>query len=234
MQGATALNVSNDIKEVLMKHDVYFAFQPIFSKEEEIIGYEALMRPSDKNVLEFIKEMQAENKLHELELLSFFGATMAYKERNYDALLSINSFPEDSFSLSEASEYSQCFRPIKEKLIIELLEYTEEKNWTWALKKQHIDTYKGIQLALDDYGTGNNDRAAVDFYNPNMIKLDRKLISGIDHDTVKQENIKAIVQDMHSNMIAVLAEGIETKEEYEYLKSIDIDFYQGYYLGRPQ
>ena len=116
------LNVNETIKSVLKQYHIDFVFQPVFSKDEELIGYEALMRPEGKQILDFIQKMKEKEKLHELELLTFFGATMAYRQRGYHTKLGIR----------------------------------------------------------------------------------------------------------------VLAEGIETKEEYEFLKSIDTDSYQGYYLGRPE
>ncbi len=227
------LNVSEDIKSVLRQYHVDFVFQPIFSKYGKIIGHEALMRPEGKNVLDFIDEMRAADKLHDVELLTFFGATMAYRQRGYDTLLSINSFPSDCFSHEEALAYSLCFRPIKDKLVIEMLEYTEEKHWTWDMKKQHVERYRGIEIAIDDFGVGNNDLATVDYYKPDMIKLDRSLISDIDVSKDKQDHVASLVDEMHRRSIVVLAEGVETKEEYNYLKDLDVDFYQGYYLGRP-
>lgn len=233
MLSADNMNISDDIRRILQQYNVRFVFQPIFSREGIVVGYEALMRPEGKNILDFIEEMKNMDKLHELEVLTFFGATIEYRNRNYDELLSINSFPAVAFSLEEARQYSECFRPIKEKLIIEILEYTDEKHWTWSRKKEILKIYQGIEVALDDFGTGNNDRRAVDYYEPHMIKLDRSLISEIDKDTDKQRNVIDIVNEMHSKTVAVLAEGIETAEEYEFLRSIGVDFYQGYYLGRP-
>jgi len=90
-----------------------------------------------------------------------------------------------------------------------------------------------VEIALDDFGTGFNDEAAVDFYAPHMIKIDRSLITDIDKDVKKQEYIKKLTSDMHDKMIVVLAEGIETKEEFDFLVGIGVDFFQGYYLGRP-
>lgn len=228
------LDVNETIKSVLRQFQVDFVFQPIYSRYGEIVGYEALMRPEGKRIVDFIEEMKQEDKLHELELLSFFGATLAYRQRGYDTLLSINSFPSECFSDEEALSYSLCFRPIKEKLIIEILEYTDEKHWTWEMKKRHVERYRGIEVALDDYGTGSNDQRAIEYYQPNMIKLDRSLISDIHQNKEKQENVKEILRKMHQKGIVVLAEGVETREEFDYLKSIRMDFYQGYYLGRPQ
>lgn len=227
------LNVSDSTKNALKQHNVNFVFQPIFSRDNTVVAYEALMRPVGKSVLEYIEEMKLYDKLHELELVSFFGAAMEYKKRNYNALLSVNSFPAEAFSTVEAEEYALCFKNIEEKLIIEILEYTEEKHWTWKAKREHITNYKGIQVALDDFGTGYNDSEAVAYYEPNMIKIDRSLISNIDNDKKKQNRLLDLVNDMHDKVIVVLAEGIETKEEYDFLYNAGVDFFQGYYLGRP-
>lgn len=227
------LDVNENIKKILMQYRVDFVFQPIFSKTGDIIGYEALMRPEGCDIMDFIKEMDDKGKLHDLELLSFFGATLEYKNRKYDKMLSINSFPAEVFTTEEASEYSRVFRPIKEKLIVEVLEYTEEKHWTWKDKQVIINDYAGIEVALDDYGTGYNDESAVSYYKPNMVKVDRTLIHGIDRNADMQDAMKKLVEDMHSKMIVVLAEGIETEEEYKVLRGFDVDFYQGNYLGRP-
>ena len=64
-------------------------------------------------------------------------------------------------------------------------------------------------------------------------KLDRHVISGIDHEPEKQENVKKLVQEFHSRKMMVLAEGVEEKEEFEYLVRLGIDLFQGYYLARP-
>ena len=226
-------NISDKTKSILEKYDVNFVFQPIFSKMKKIIGYEALMRPNGKLILDFIEEMKAANKLHDLEILTFFGATHAYKQRGYDTLLSINSFPTEVFTKEELSEYTDCFNMPREKVIVEILEYADEKNWTWRSKSQQISSNSGVEVALDDFGTGFNDEAAVDFYKPQMIKIDRSLVSEIDKDEDKQLYLKKLISDMHKKMIVVLAEGIETEEEFNFLKSIDTDFFQGFYLGRP-
>ncbi len=233
MQDYDSLNVSDDIKKVLKQYNVDFVFQPIFARQGELVGYEALMRPKDKNIMEFIEEMTELDKLHDLELLTYFGATLAYRQRGYDIMLSINSFPSECFSEAEALEYSLCFRPIKDKLIIEILEYTREQGWTWEMKKKHLDTYRGIEVALDDFGTGTNGEEALDYYRPDMIKVDRTLITDIDKDIDKQTYIHKLIKECAHRAIVVLAEGVETKEEYDFLCEAGVDYFQGYYLGRP-
>ena len=88
-------------------------------------------------------------------------------------------------------------------------------------------------LAADDFGTGLNNLELIEFMSPDIVKLDREVISGIDHISEKQENVKNLVKIFHSKDIMVVAEGIEEKEEFEYLQGLGIDLYQGYFLARP-
>ena len=70
-------------------------------------------------------------------------------------------------------------------------------------------------------------------YDTKIVKLDRHIISGIDHDPEKQENVKNLVLEFHSRGMLVLAEGVEEKAEFDYLVGLGVDLYQGYYLARP-
>ena len=88
-------------------------------------------------------------------------------------------------------------------------------------------------IALDDFGNGINDMARVEATDPDIVKLDRELISGIDHLPEKQDNVKRIMLDLHSKDILVVAEGVEEKAEFDYLVGIGVDLFQGYYLARP-
>ena len=74
---------------------------------------------------------------------------------------------------------------------------------------------------------------AVDVFAPNIVKLDRSLIAGINDNIDMQENYLYYRDKFHSRGIKVLAEGIETKEEFDYLRENGIDLVQGFYLGRP-
>lgn len=226
--------ISGEIKATLLKHRVDFVFQPIFNKDKEVTAYEALMRPEGKNILDYIEEMRREGRLHELELVSFFGATAAYRQRDYDKKLCINSFPSECFTADEARNYSHCFMPMKGTLVIEILEYSEGDLQTWKIKQEHSKLYRNVEFSLDDFGTGCNDSSAVDFYRPHTVKLDRSLITGIDASPEKQRDAAAYVTKFHQKGICVLAEGIETQAEFSHLAACGVDLFQGFYLARPE
>ena len=92
----------------------------------------------------------------------------------------------------------------------------------------------GPRIALDDFGTGNNNMMAVDIFAPHIVKLDRSLITDIENDVDKQEYYYYYRDSFHKRGIKVLAEGIESREEYEFLRDNGIDLVQGFYLGRPE
>ena len=69
---------------------------------------------------------------------------------------------------------------------------------------------------------------------PHIVKLDRELICGIDHEPEKQANVEKLVLKFHEDDILVVAEGVEEKEEFECLVGLGVDLFQGYYLARPK
>jgi len=140
------------------------------------------------------------------------------------------SNPQAHFDTTGPEIYSD----MEGKIIVEIVEYTELNKSRWGIKKEEIKGYD-MKLSLDDYSTGNNDITAVDFFNPHYVKLDRSLISGIDKDESKQQKVIELIEKFHNRNIEIVAEGVETKEEYDYLRdNTDVDYLQGYYLAMPQ
>ncbi len=228
------LPLDKDILEALEHLHVNYVFQPIFEADgETIFAYEALMRPEDKTVMELIDEYTDLDKLHILEVASFFGAMQEYFLRGYEAKISINSFPSDCMKEDEAEAFLDYFgEEIRGRMIIENLEYPYFSMEHWEEKKRSVKAMDNL-LSVDDFGSGINDLERVDMMSPNIVKLDRELISGIDHNPEKQENIKDLVHEFHNRGIRVVAEGVEEKEEFDYLIGLGIDLYQGYYLAKP-
>lgn len=228
------LPLDKDILEALGNLHVNYVFQPIFEADgETVYAYEALMRPEGKTVMELIDEYTDLDKLHILEVASFFGAMQEYFLRGYDEKVSINSFPSDCMKEEEAKVFWEYFgEEIRGRMIIENLEYPYFSMEHWKEKERSVRSMDNL-LSVDDFGTGINDIERVDIMSPHIVKLDRKLISGIDHIPEKQDNIKGLVIEFHNRGIKVVAEGVEEKEEFDCLVDLGVDLYQGYYLARP-
>lgn len=225
---------TDDLKE-LEKLNIKFVFQPIYdARNLKLVAYEALMRPEGKSPLELIAEYEKEGKLHTLEVATCFGSAIEYRKRGYTKNICINSFPCEALSEEEMKLYFDHFPDMEGKIIVEIVEYTELNKSRWGIKKEEIKGYD-MKISLDDYSTGNNDITAVDFFNPHYVKLDRSLISEIDKDESKQQKVIELINKFHERAIEIVAEGVETKEEYDFLRNCtDVDYLQGYYLAMPQ
>lgn len=90
----------------------------------------------------------------------------------------------------------------------------------------------GISLAIDDFGTGYNSFQCIQ--NPffNRIKIDRNFIMDIENDTNKSI-VNSIINLGHRVNMVITAEGVENKEQYEYLKKVGCDSIQGYFISEP-
>lgn len=227
------LPLAPDILQALEKLQINYVFQPIFYKDgKTIYAREALMRPKDKTVTELIEEYTAAGQLHILEVATFFGASQEYVLRGYEDKISVNSFPCECFTDEEVKAFLDYYGLDSGKLIIEMLEYPSFSLEKW-LKKREISTIGNSQISIDDYGTGINDMSKVELLNPHIVKLDRSLICDIDKDQYKQANCAEIIDLLHGMGKKVVAEGIEKKEEFDFLVDLGADFFQGYYLARP-
>lgn len=228
------LPLDTDILQALTELSINYVFQPIFRPDSKTVyAWEALMRPTDMTVTDLIENYSEKDKLHVLEVATFFGAMQAYFLRGYEERVAINSFPSDCMKQEEADVFLDHFgERIRGRMIIENLEYPYFSPEHWKEKKRSVKFMDNL-LAADDFGTGLNNMELMEFMSPDIVKLDREVISGIDHISEKQANVKKLVQVFHSKGFLVVAEGIEEKEEFEYLLGLGVDLYQGYYLARP-
>ena len=228
------LPLDKDILKALKELSINYVFQPIFLPDgKTVYAWEALMRPADMTVTDLIAEYSEKEKLHVLEVATFFGAMQAYFLRGYEQRVAINSFPSDCMKPEEADVFLDYFgEKIRGRMIIENLEYPYFSAEHWKEKSRSVRFMDNL-LAADDFGTGIHNLELIDHMSPHIVKLDRELISGIDHIRDKQDNVKDLVQLFHSKGIKVVAEGIEEKEEFEFLRDLGVDLYQGYYLARP-
>lgn len=215
--------------------NIDFIFQPIYSlKDNKIYAYEALMQPAEGTLEELFDLYTRKRELHTLELATFYGATLAYCEKGYEEPFFINSFPSEIFLLNEAEEFDNYFpKEVTEKIMIQIIEYPELNYMTWNQKKKQLEA-RNTTVALDNYGAGYNDITTAYIVEPHIVMLDKDLIENIANDKRVQYNFKKTIEMFHKDNILVVAKGIEKEEDYEYIKTTDVDYVQGYYLGRPE
>lgn len=228
------LPLDSDILKALGELSINYVFQPIFKPDgKTVFAREALMRPTEMTVLDLIDKYDKEDKLHVLEVATFFGAMQEYQARGYTEHVCLNSFPSEFFTMSEATAFNSYFGDLSGVGIVEILEYPFISENACKYKKIACER-QNLMIAIDDFGNGLSNMDLVDMYSPQIVKLDRTLISDIDTDSEKQENVSGLVKTFHARNIMVVAEGIERKEEFEMLVDMGVDLFQGYYLAMPE
>ena len=91
----------------------------------------------------------------------------------------------------------------------------------------------GLHLTMDDFGTGYSSLAYLKRFPFDSVKIDQSFVRGIPDNTGDVAIIEAIIAIARSLHLKVVAEGVETAEQYEFLRKLGCDQIQGYYFSRP-
>ncbi len=91
----------------------------------------------------------------------------------------------------------------------------------------------GLQIAMDDFGTGFSSLYYLKNFPIDVIKVDRSFIKDIEKDAKIRAIIESIVSLAHNLDLKVTAEGVETEDQLAFLMETSCDFAQGYYFARP-
>lgn len=91
----------------------------------------------------------------------------------------------------------------------------------------------GISLSIDDFGTGYSSLSYLKKFPLDTLKIDRSFIMGIEESTTEREIVHMIIKLGHTLGLSIVAEGVETRGQWEILKELKSDSIQGYYFSRP-
>jgi EAL domain-containing protein (putative c-di-GMP-specific phosphodiesterase class I) len=103
---------------------------------------------------------------------------------------------------------------------------------------QSIETVRqlksiGATIAVDDFGTGHSSLSYLRRFDVDHLKIDRSFVAGIGNESSDETIVKAIIAMGHSLGLTVVAEGVENREQYEFLRDHGCDRVQGYFFSRP-
>lgn len=219
---------------------VTFAFQPIVQVGNGWcpFAYEALLRgPNGEPAGTVLSGVPADAMLafdaacrrRALELAQFLGLR---------ARLSLNLTAEAVESYRHGFHATlQAAREMgfsTSRLVFELTEQAPIADVRRLSRWMAAARNRGITVALDDFGAGHANLGTLLKLRPHIVKLDMDLIRSIDADRARQSLVKGILAACEGFGSLVVAEGVETEEEYRKLCEMGVCLMQGFYLGRPQ
>lgn len=232
------------IREIIEREWVGTAFHSLISvKRRALLGVEALSRCTapgeDIPPQELFRMALEEGCLLELDRLCRQKALEAFAPihaKNRGLILSINV---DGHAIdSDVARSSYLLHKVKEhginpnNVLIEIVESRARD--TGALAEFVAGCRKnGFLIALDDVGAGHSNLDRIPLLKPDVLKLDRSLVAGVDGHMTRLEVVKSFVQMASRLGSLALAEGVERQEDILCLLEAGVDVFQGFYFGRP-
>lgn len=230
---------SKRLKYAIENDKIIPVFQPIVdTKTQKIVKYEALIRMVDKENLliapVFFLELAKKNKLyHQLTKIMIEKTFEKFKDSPYS--VSINISVEDIL-------HKEIYNFIIEKLQttqmgsrigFEILESEGIENFEQVI--DFIDKVKkyGCTISIDDFGTGYSNFEYLMKLKVDFIKIDGSMIKNIDTDINSQMITQTIVEFAKKMNIKTVAEFVYSKNVFEKVVELKVDFAQGYYFGEP-
>lgn len=222
------------ICDVLDHRRFHIVFQPMHDLvDQRIAGYEALsrfvaepLRGPDK----WFEEAALVGLREELELAAIEMALEALPAIPPTAYLSLNVSPATILS----GRLAECLKPYPlDRLMLEVTEHDIVEDYARLFEALVEMRRQGLRLAIDDAGAGYASFRHILHLAPNVIKLDRSLVQGIDKRPDSRALTAALVGFTNETGSRLLAEGVETQAELEVLREIGVRKAQGYLLGRP-
>ncbi|WP_232332955.1 EAL domain-containing protein [Novosphingobium aquimarinum] len=231
----------NGCRSDQVEFEIAMAFQPILDAETgRVFAYEALVRGADgQGAADVLAQVTPENRYafdQQCRVAAIEGAVAAGILKS-DAKLSINFLPNAVYSplacIQLTLKTAHATRLPTDRLVFEFTENEQmtDTDHVAGIVKCYQDM--GFGTALDDFGAGHAGLGLLAKFQTNLIKLDMELIRGIDTSLPRRMIVEGMMRIADKMGITVIAEGIETVEEYTVLRTLGIRYIQGYLISRP-
>lgn len=215
-----------------------FAFQPIVDAVAgQIIAYEALVRgPWDEPAWQVLNQIPPLH-FHRFDQSAHAAALSLAARLGIDHPLHLNFLPR-TLDTSPRAVLATIDAARKAgispgRIVLEVPEtdiIVDRTRFASLLKDARA---QGVRLAIDDFGATYASLTILDDLDPDQIKLDMRLIRGVERTGPRQSILRAIRRACYDLEIDVIAEGVETLAEYQFLAGQRIRFFQGYLFARP-
>lgn len=236
--------IDSEVVGYFQEYQLRSVFQPIYSfAHQSPIGYEALLRATDNKgqsvtPLELFSRTTGQHELLELEQLSRTLHILNFiRENTQDAWLFLNINPRLMNNckkcLQQLLELLNDYNISPTRIVIEFVEESIS-DMNDLTKAASYLRQNGCLIAIDDFGAGHSNFNRVWDLRPNIVKLDKSIISRAREDLWFRRVIINLVELLHESESLVLLEGIENAIDANLAHELNADLHQGYFFGRPK
>jgi EAL domain-containing protein (putative c-di-GMP-specific phosphodiesterase class I) len=233
------------VREALTQGDLRVHYQPLVDVSARTVrGAEALLRweHPERGLLaagEFIAQTERSGLTRQIRDFVFETAARQWRDWRSSGLeleLAVNVAALDLLDLSLVDELKALLERHgipSQTVFLEITERTLISDERRA--RSVIDELKqiGVQLSLDDFGVGYSSLASLRRFHVDQVKLDRSLIAGAPDDPAARAIVEGSVEIAHGLGATVVAEGVETASEWDFVVRAGCDIAQGYLIGPP-
>lgn len=240
------------VSDSISNDGIEMYYQPIYDiKEKKFSNFEALVRLKDNQTLGFVSPeefipiaekhgliMKLSDKI--FNLVFEFVSAQKLDEKGISHI-EVNLSGLQSVEATLPQQMTELLQKYKLNPSIVNLEITESIAITSSyMLKKNMDELKkiGCTFSMDDFGTGYSNLSQIATVDYELIKIDKSLLwPCFDEKNPGRERAKIILQNMISMILTldkkIVVEGVETKEQFEYLERMGVTFIQGYYFSKP-
>lgn len=240
------INIENKLKSASFHENFTMYFQPQYHAEDrKLRGVEALIRWKDKdgNMISpsvFIPIAEKNGTIVPIGTWVIEESVKQYAEwkKDYDEplILSLNisaiQYKRPDF-ISKLVQTLKKYGVKPSEVELEITESVLIDDFEEITRKLILLRDYGFKISLDDFGTGYSSLSYLKGLPIDTLKIDKSFIDTLISDTNTKIITESIVYMVKKLGFETVAEGVETKEQYEYLKSIECDNIQGFFLGKP-
>ena len=241
------IKIEEEMRAALYKNDEFLLhYQPkIDTKAERISGVEALVRWKHPRLgfvspAEFIPIAEETGLIVELgeKILSMACAQLhdwhmkGYTELHMAVNISTRQFMQENF-VEKVEQLLHTWKIDGRCLELEITESTAMNNVNRAIFLIERLRSLGVRIALDDFGTGYSSFAYLKDYPINTLKIDQSFIRNLATGGPDEAIIASIVTLAKNIQLDIVAEGVETKAQYDFLKDLECSQVQGYLFSKP-
>lgn len=239
------LQIKNALTFAIERNELSLVYQPIFNKQSDITGAEALVRWHNSTLGfvapdEFIPVSEDNGSIGAIGLWVLDQACATLGKWQSDGHKSLKMSVNVSYKQIIGTELVDAVQACLDKhklagssLVLELTERVFAEDLALVQTNITLLAQMGVETAIDDFGIAYSSLSYLQNTDFRCLKIDRSFVSNITEDKAAFNLCLAIKSMAHNLGLKVTAEGIETQEHLNALRAMGVDSYQGYYLSKP-